>query len=87
VKCSVFKATLSIVIGLILGLLKDLQSEHIREDVRQLTPWAASNGVKAWRAMLRFAVDESLVSNNPARDVSAPKSISTSHHQWAPTKD
>lgn len=64
------------------GLLKDLRPEHIRKDVRALTPGAASNRLKAWRAMLKFAVDEGLIDSNPARDVNAPQSVTVSHHQW-----
>jgi site-specific recombinase XerD len=66
------------------GMIHDLRSDHIRKDVRSLTPGAASNRLKAWRAMLRFAVDEGLIDSNPARDVSAPKSVTISHHQWTP---
>lgn len=64
------------------GMLKDLRPDHVRKDVRALTPGAASNRLKAWRAILKFAVDEGLIENNPARDVRAPHSITVSHHQW-----
>jgi len=64
------------------GMLKDLRPDHVRKDVRSLTPGAASNRLKAWRAMLSFAVDEGMIEANPARDVKAPSSVSVSRHQW-----
>lgn len=64
------------------GMLKDLRPDHIRKDVRRLTSGAASNRLKAWRAMLRFAVDDGLIESNPSRDVKIQKSITKSHHQW-----
>jgi site-specific recombinase XerD len=66
------------------GMLKDLRPDHIRKDVRALTPGAASNRLKAWRAILKFAVDEGMIENNPAQDVRAPLSVTVSHHQWTP---
>lgn len=64
------------------GMLKDLRPDHVRKDVRRLTPGAASNRLKAWRAILKFAVDDGLIETNPARDVRAPDSVTVSRHQW-----
>jgi integrase/recombinase XerD len=67
------------------GVLSDLRTDHIRKDVRALTPGAASNRLKAWRGMFRFAVDEGLIPSDPSRDVKAPKGEVVGHRQW--TKD
>lgn len=64
------------------GLLAHLQTAHIRKDVRALTPGAAATRLKAWRSLMKYAVEEGLIETNPAKDVTAPKSVTISHHQW-----
>lgn len=54
----------------------------MRKDVRVLTPGAASNRLKAWRAIFKFAVEDGWITSNPARDVTAPKGELNPHHQW-----
>ncbi|MGV6840607.1 MAG: tyrosine-type recombinase/integrase [Planktomarina sp.] len=62
----------------------DLRPDHIRRDVRSLSPGAASNRLKAWRAIMGFAVEDGWITTNPAIGVKAPKGEVTPHHQWTP---
>ena len=64
------------------GKLVDLRPDHIRKDVRKLTPGAASNRLKAWRGMFAFAVEDGLMQTDPSRDVRPPKSEVKGHRQW-----
>lgn len=68
------------------GRLSDLRPDHIRRDVRALTPGAASNRLKTWRGLFCFAVDEGLIQPDPSRDVRAPKSTTIGHRQWTTTE-
>lgn len=65
------------------GLVKDLRPGHLRKDVRALSPGAASNRLKAWRSLMKFAVDEGWIETNPAIDVSAPRGDVTPHRAWS----
>lgn len=64
------------------GKLGDLRPDHIRKDVRALTPGAAQNRLKAWRAMFKFAIEEGMIEADPSRDVKAPKGEVKGHRQW-----
>lgn len=61
----------------------DLRARHIRKDLHERTPGAASNRLKAWRALCAFAVNAGWIETDPARDVKAPKGEVTPHRQWA----
>lgn len=64
------------------GLVRDLRAEHLRRDIRALTPGAAKNRKKAWRAILRHAVDEGQIASDPSRDVQVPRGTVTPYRQW-----
>lgn len=66
------------------GMVGHLRSDHVRKDVRALTPGAALNRLKAWRVILEFAVDDGWITSNPSHGVSAPKGQVKPHHQWTP---
>jgi site-specific recombinase XerD len=64
------------------GKLADLRTDHIRKDVRALTPGAASNRLKAWRGIFSFAVDEGMMQSDPSRNVKVPRGSGPGHRQW-----
>lgn len=64
------------------GLLADVRTNHIRRDVRALTPGAASNRLKAWRGLFGFAVNEGLMQTDPSHEVKTPKAVVEGHRQW-----
>lgn len=64
------------------GLVKDLRQDHIRKDVRSLTRGAAQNRLKAWRSILKFAVDEGWIQSDPSAGVKVQGGEVTPHRQW-----
>ena len=62
--------------------LKDLKPEHLRRDIRPLSPGAASNRLKAWRSILQFAVDEGLISVDPSNGIRPARAEVSPHRQW-----
>lgn len=66
------------------GLVADLRPQHLRKDVRALTPGAASMRLKAWRGLLAFAVDDGWIETDPSTGVRAPKGETRPHRQWSP---
>lgn len=66
------------------GLLRDLRPDHLRRDIRRLSPGAASNRLKAWRSLLRFAVEEGMIAADPSAGIRAPKGRVTPHRRWTP---
>lgn len=64
------------------GLVKDLRPEHLRKDIRALTPGAAQNRLKAWRSILKFAVEEGWISTDPSHGIKAQKGEVVPHRQW-----
>ena len=64
------------------GKVRDLRSDHLRKDVRSLSPGAAQLRLKAWRSILRYAVDEGWISADPSHGVRAPKGTTKPHRQW-----
>ncbi len=64
------------------GKLADLRPDHIRKDVRALTPGSASNRLKTWRGLFSFAVAEGLMPSDPSRDVKLPKATTKAHRHW-----
>ncbi len=55
---------------------------RVLRDRKQGLPEAGNNRVKAIRAVFRWAVEEELVENNPARDLTQVKSGSSGWHSW-----
>lgn len=64
------------------GLVRDLRPDHLRKDIRALTPGAAQNRLKAWRSILKFAVEESWIEADPSIGIKAQKGEVTPHRQW-----
>lgn len=66
------------------GLVRDLQPQHLRKDIRRLSPGAASNRLKAWRSLLKFAVEEGMIHVDPSHGIRAQKGEVKPHRQWTP---
>lgn len=64
------------------GLVVDLRPEHLRKDIRALTPGSAQNRLKAWRSILKFALDDGWISTDPSIGIKPPKGEVTPHRQW-----
>ncbi len=64
------------------ALLADLAPKHIRHDLRDLTPHAANNRLKAWRGLLTHAVEMDLIEVSPAASVKGHKTPAGGHHCW-----
>ncbi|KPQ06157.1 MAG: Site-specific recombinase XerD [Rhodobacteraceae bacterium HLUCCA12] len=64
------------------GMLRDLRADHLRKDIRNFTPGAASNRLKAWRSILRFAVDEGMIAADPSTGLRKPRGEVRPHRQW-----
>lgn len=64
------------------GLVADLRPEHLRKDIRSLTPGAAQNRLKAWRSILKFAVAEGWINTDPSTEIKAPRGEVVPHRQW-----
>lgn len=64
------------------GMLQDLRTDHLRKDIRKLTHGAASNRLKAWRSILRYAVDEGMIKEDPSIGVRKPRGNVMPHRQW-----
>lgn len=65
------------------GFLTDLRREHINRDLNRLTPGAAANRVKAWRAILSIAVEEGFMDPNVLVGLRPPKARTNGHVQWS----
>lgn len=66
------------------ALVKDLRPDHLRRDIRALTPGAAQNRLKGWRAILKFAIEEGWIDTDPSIGIRAPRGKVTPHRQWTP---
>lgn len=64
------------------GLVADLRPDHLRKDIRPLSPGAASNRLKAWRSILKFAVEEGLITSDPSTGIRAQRGEVQPHRQW-----
>ena len=64
------------------GMVRDLRPEHLRKDVRALSPGAAQMRLKAWRSLMRHALDEGWIAADPSQGVKAPQGTVTPHRQW-----
>lgn len=64
------------------GMLRDLRADHLRKDIRKLTHGAAANRLKAWRSILRYAVDEGMITADPSAGLRKPRGRITPHRQW-----
>ncbi len=64
------------------ALVVDLRAEHLRKDIRALTPGAAQNCLKAWRSILKFAVEEGMIPADPSAGIKAQRGEVKPHRQW-----
>lgn len=64
------------------GMVADLTASHLRRDVHALTPGAARNRLKVWRAILGHALRSGQIETDPSRDVSPPAAVAKPHRQW-----
>lgn len=64
------------------GLVADLRPEHLRKDIRALTPGAAANRLKAWRSILKFALEEGWIRSDPSYGIKAQRGDVVPHRQW-----
>jgi integrase/recombinase XerD len=64
------------------ALLRDLRADHLRRDIRLLTPGAAANRLKAWRSILRYAIEEGMIAADPSQGLRKPRGEVTPHRQW-----
>lgn len=65
------------------GLLADLRTDHLRRDMAGMTPAAQLNRLKAWRWVLRHAVDAGLIGADPTAALRPPKTGQAPHVQWS----
>ncbi|WP_343501625.1 tyrosine-type recombinase/integrase [Alloyangia pacifica] len=64
------------------ALVKDLRADHLRKDIRAFSPGASSMRLKAWRSLMRFAVDEGWITADPSIGLKPVKGVVTPHRQW-----
>ena len=64
------------------AMVADLRARHLRKDLHELTPGAAANRLKAWRALCGYALEAGWIEADPSRDVRAPRGEVTPHRQW-----
>jgi integrase len=64
------------------ALVADLAPRHIRQDIGDLTPHAANNRLKIWRALMKHAVGLGQIETNPARDVERHRTQGDGFHCW-----
>lgn len=64
------------------AFVADLGPRHIRADIAHLTPHAANNRLKVWRALTKHACEEDMIEVDPARDVKKRKVEGGGHHCW-----
>lgn len=64
------------------ALVVDLAPKWLRKDLRPLTPGAAGNRLKAWRALCAFAVEDGWRDDDPSVGVRAQRHHSTPHREW-----
>ncbi|MFN3314559.1 MAG: tyrosine-type recombinase/integrase [Hyphomonas sp.] len=64
------------------AFVKDLRADHLRKDIRALTPGAALDRLWAWRSILKFAVEEGWIAVDPSAGVKAQKGEVKPHRQW-----
>lgn len=67
------------------ALARDLESAHIRDDLRPLSPHAASSRLKAWRLVCAFGVENGLLAADPSDGVKRkPVPKTGGHPPWSP---
>ena len=66
-------------------LLKGLQRKHVQQIIadKSDTPQGANNLLKALRVILAYAVDQEMITNNPAVGVKKYKSQGDGYHSWS----
>lgn len=62
--------------------VSSIAARHIRADIGSLSPGAARNRLKAWRALFGHAVEMGMVERSVADDVKPPKASGEGHHSW-----
>lgn len=63
--------------------VRQIRAEHIRRDMANLEGHAANKRLKTWRALMRHAVEMTLISENPAKAVEKRKTAkATPHAPW-----
>jgi integrase len=65
------------------GIVVDLAPRHINADIAALTPHAANNRLKVWRALMKHTVSIGMIETNPARDVERHRTSGGGHHCWS----
>ncbi|ARO14397.1 putative tyrosine recombinase [Ketogulonicigenium robustum] len=64
------------------ALVKHLRIDHLRKDIRAFTPGAQQNRIKAWRSILKFAVEEGQIASDPSFGLKAQIGEVRPHRQW-----
>ena len=64
------------------ALVGDLLLRHIWADLEGMTPDAANNRLKVWRALTRHALEREWIETDPARDVRNRSVETDGHHCW-----
>src|SRR5262249_2401320 len=64
--------------------IAQMETRHVRKlrDEKSATPGASRTRLKALRALFKWALEEELVSDNPAKKVSEIRYITKPHHTW-----
>ena len=65
------------------GVLSDLEARHLRKDLRGMSPGAASNRLKAWRALLGHAVRAGDIPADPSAGLRLERHKERPHRHWA----
>lgn len=61
-----------------------IEPRHIRADLIDLTPGAASNRMRGWRALMGHAIEIGAIDRDPSREVSVSRKPVAGHHSWTP---
>lgn len=61
----------------------DLRTRHIRADLSRFTRSPQRNRLKAWRWLIRWAVDAGLIEDDPTVGIRLPSSDGTGHTPWS----
>ena len=64
------------------ALVVDLAPKWIRRDLRALSPGAAGNRFKAWRALCAFAVRDGWRDDDPSEGVKLERYTTSPHREW-----
>ncbi|WP_395543227.1 tyrosine-type recombinase/integrase [Neotabrizicola sp. sgz301269] len=65
------------------AMVAHLRQTHIRQDLAPLLPGAAQTRLKAWRRLMRFALDMGYIETDPSAGIDKPKMPkSDGHPRW-----